>query len=60
MASLAKLRTSNQNQGAADMRIGRQVRLMLGRLGVVGFGFFLIKGLLWLAIPWLIARGLTD
>lgn len=30
----------------------------LGRLGVVGFLFFLVKGLLWLAIPALIAKDL--
>jgi hypothetical protein len=28
------------------------------RLGWVGFFFFLIKGLLWLIIPYLIAKGL--
>jgi hypothetical protein len=27
------------------------------RVGVVGFLFFLIKGLLWLIVPYLIARG---
>ncbi|MFA6262205.1 MAG: hypothetical protein WC760_12105 [Bacteroidia bacterium] len=27
------------------------------RLGVAGFLFFLIKGLLWLIIPYLIAKG---
>lgn len=30
--------------------------LWLKRLGIVGFLFFLIKGLLWLFIPLLIAR----
>lgn len=28
------------------------------RLGVAGFLFFLIKGLLWLIIPYLIAKGI--
>jgi hypothetical protein len=28
------------------------------RMGVAGFLFFLIKGLLWLIIPYLIAKGL--
>lgn len=28
------------------------------RLGWVGFFFFLIKGLLWLIIPYLIAKGI--
>jgi hypothetical protein len=30
------------------------------RLGLVGFLFFLIKGLLWLIIPYLIAKGLFN
>lgn len=28
------------------------------RMGLVGFLFFLIKGLLWLLIPFLIAKGI--
>jgi hypothetical protein len=28
------------------------------RIGVAGFFFFLIKGLLWLIIPYLIAKGI--
>lgn len=28
------------------------------KLGWLGFLFFLVKGLLWLLIPWLLARGL--
>ena len=35
-----------------------RLRAWVGRLGAAGFAFFLIKGLLWLTIPWLIARGL--
>ena len=30
-------------------------RLRLGHLGAAGFTFFLAKGLLWLALPWLLA-----
>jgi hypothetical protein len=30
------------------------------RLGLVGFLFFLIKGLLWLLVPYLIAKGLFN
>lgn len=30
----------------------------LHKLGLVGFLFFFIKGLLWLIIPYLIAKGL--
>lgn len=33
-------------------------RRWLARLGVVGFTFFLIKGLLWLIVPGLLAIGL--
>ncbi|MBO0933635.1 hypothetical protein [Fibrella aquatilis] len=32
-------------------------RLWFKRLGWAGFLFFLIKGLLWLLIPYLIAKG---
>lgn len=28
------------------------------KIGLIGFVFFLIKGLLWLLIPYLIAKGL--
>jgi hypothetical protein len=35
----------------------RRLRLWVARLGAAGFAFFLIKGLVWLAITWLIARG---
>lgn len=30
----------------------------LKKVGIVGFLFFLIKGLLWLLIPYLIAKGI--
>jgi len=33
-------------------------KYMLKRLGAMGFVFFLIKGLLWLVIPYLIAKGI--
>lgn len=36
----------------------KRILQYLKRLGWVGFAFFLIKGLLWLLIPYLIARGL--
>jgi hypothetical protein len=32
-----------------------RLRHWLGRLGVAGFAFFLIKGLLWLTVPALLA-----
>ncbi|WP_255433020.1 hypothetical protein [Spirosoma sp. KUDC1026] len=32
-------------------------KLWLKRVGWAGFFFFLIKGLLWLLIPYLIAKG---
>ena len=28
------------------------------RIGIIGFLFFLIKGLLWLLVPYLIAKGI--
>ena len=46
--------------GGDRRRLARGLRAWFGRIGVVGFGFFLIKGLLWLAIPWLLARRLVD
>jgi hypothetical protein len=30
------------------------------RMGIAGFMFFLIKGLLWLIIPYLIAKGIIS
>lgn len=39
-------------------RVKIRIPVWLGRLGVVGFLFFLVKGLLWLAIPSLIAMDL--
>lgn len=30
-------------------------RIRYGQLGFAGFTFFLVKGLLWLTLPWLIA-----
>jgi hypothetical protein len=32
--------------------------LWFKRIGILGFLFFLIKGLLWLIIPYLIAKGI--
>jgi len=37
---------------------GVQPPRWIARLGIFGFAFFLLKGLLWLAVPWLIAREL--
>ncbi|MFV8819887.1 hypothetical protein [Haliea sp. E17] len=36
-----------------------QLPAWLSRLGVAGFLFFLAKGLLWLALPWVAALLLT-
>jgi hypothetical protein len=39
------------------MAVARQpVKLWIRRLGVAGLAFFLIKGLLWLLIPLLLAK----
>jgi len=34
-----------------------RARRWIGGLGVAGFAFFLVKGLLWLLVPWLLAIG---
>ncbi|MEA5139665.1 hypothetical protein [Arcicella rigui] len=36
----------------------KDFRSWLKRLGWAGFFFFLIKGLLWLIVPYLIAKGI--
>ncbi|MDR6560128.1 MULTISPECIES: hypothetical protein [unclassified Arcicella] len=36
----------------------KDFRAWLKRLGWAGFFFFLIKGLLWLIVPYLIAKGI--
>ena len=41
----------------AGERRQRSFILWLKRLGLVGFLFFLIKGLLWILIPVLVAKG---
>jgi hypothetical protein len=38
-------------------RSGRVLR-WIRRIGFWGFLFFLVKGLLWLLLPWLLARGI--
>lgn len=35
-----------------------RVLVWVKRLGFWGFLFFLVKGLLWLILPWLLARGI--
>jgi hypothetical protein len=47
-------------QGAADRRIDMSVKTWIKRLGFWGFMFFLLKGLLWLTIPALIAIFATE
>lgn len=37
--------------------MNNQFKTWLKRVGWAGFFFFLIKGLLWLIIPYLIAKG---
>ncbi|HKQ50190.1 MAG TPA: hypothetical protein VJZ71_19095 [Phycisphaerae bacterium] len=45
-----------REQCRASCRVVRWVR----RFGVAGFLFFLVKGLLWLIVPALVARGLWN
>jgi hypothetical protein len=42
----------------AQRTTGNKTITWFKRLGIVGFLFFLIKGLLWLLIPYLLAKGL--
>ena len=37
-----------------------KLKIWFKKLGLIGFFFFLIKGLLWLIIPYLIADGIFD
>jgi len=48
--------TVEQRQIRAPSRSGVSAswRTLLARAGVVGFAFFLLKGLLWLAVPYLL------
>lgn len=36
----------------------RSFKTWMKKIGIAGFIFFLIKGLLWILIPYLIARGI--
>jgi DMSO reductase anchor subunit len=49
------MKTSPLRSMRADERRRAGTRSWLQRLGVAGFLFFLIKGLLWLAVPGLLA-----
>ncbi|MGF7217638.1 hypothetical protein GGR92_003813 [Spirosoma lacussanchae] len=40
--------------------MNEKFRMWLKRVGWAGFLFFLIKGLLWLIIPYLIAKGILS
>ncbi|MBD3163026.1 MAG: hypothetical protein GF346_11455 [Candidatus Eisenbacteria bacterium] len=47
-----------QPEERRERPLGARIRFWVGRFGVIGFLFFLVKGLLWLLIPSLIAIGL--
>lgn len=47
---------ARRDKGGGSPR--RESRSWIGRIGMIGFLFFLVKGLLWLLIPSLIAIGL--
>lgn len=40
--------------------MNERFKIWLKRVGWAGFLFFLIKGLLWLLIPYLIAKGILS
>lgn len=46
----AEMRDQNNSKG--------KIVKWFKRIGIVGFLFFLIKGLLWIIIPYLIAKGI--
>lgn len=50
--------SNNIEQPTNKVSSFKKVVLWIKRLGFVGFIFFLIKGLLWLVVPYLIAMGL--
>ncbi|GAB3948762.1 hypothetical protein GCM10028805_23920 [Spirosoma harenae] len=41
-------------------RMNERFKYWIKRFGWLGFLFFLIKGLLWILIPYLIARGILS
>ncbi len=45
----------NHTQTLQDPRLGSGPRSIVKRLGIAGFTFFLVKGLLWLVVPGIIA-----
>jgi len=53
-----RLPGDHRNAPAGSPHRAGGIRAWMSRLGLIGFGFFLVKGLLWLLIPWLIAKGL--
>jgi len=36
------------------------MKAWLRRVGIIGFAFFFLKGMLWLVVPFMIARGCTS
>jgi hypothetical protein len=46
-----------QKKREQNPKTPNRFRKWIKRVGVLGFLFFLIKGLLWLLIPYLIAKG---
>lgn len=55
----ARVTGGHHNRGQKASRQAG-IRAWIGRLGLVGFLFFFVKGLLWLLIPSLIAMGVFE
>ncbi len=56
-----RFRKGKRNKGRAAEGAGRSgARGWLARLGVMGFMFFLLKGLLWLAVPAVLLNAQCD
>jgi hypothetical protein len=48
----------NTTLTTANVKDKRSFKTWIKRMGIAGFIFFLIKGLLWLIIPYIIAKGI--
>ncbi|MES2380094.1 MAG: hypothetical protein V4538_03575 [Bacteroidota bacterium] len=48
----------NNAQMADNKKVFARLVTWFKRIGVAGFIFFLVKGLLWLIIPYLISKGI--
>lgn len=61
---MAPCEIAGQSEATSEKRylclMSERFKVWLRRVGWLGFLFFLIKGLLWLLIPYLIAKGVLS